>query len=238
MLKIVESHHHALSAWAEYRCTLKGPPRLLTLDHHTDTSKPFRNFLTAKFGANSPEVSKLGATWLREVDYRNPDSIVTAISRLSNDEHIVTAIQSEIISSALVIAHNARDTDLAVYRDHRIICRDVIATGEVRNIIRGDCDRVLESSFLESMVANFNQVLAAAKELAIAKAPYILDIDLDYFNTFKSIAPEDPRIIRSLAKGAGLITVATEPQHVKNCSLDVGLTSEVLLTALQKLLSS
>lgn len=156
-----------LSAWAQYRSKLNVAPNLLTLDHHTDTSKPFRNYL--KLNPNESE-----ANLLAKIDYKNSSSIVGAIEKLSNDEHVVTAIKSDIISSAFVIAHNARDTDLDVYSEHKIECRSV---GTKQS------DLVLESDFLEEKISSFDN-------FSIDR-PFIFDIDLDYFNTSKSVLPND-----------------------------------------------
>lgn len=235
-LIVVDSHHKVLSAWAKYRHTQKRPPRLLTLDHHTDTSKPFRNYLNSKYESNDAQIETQRRLLLNAIDFRKTDSVANAIEKLSNDEHIVTALKSDIISSALVLAHNAYDTDLAIYKEHRIICRSVDRKPNSKKILRSDCDNALESFFLNEMLVSFNDLLVAASESPLHEGPYILDIDLDYFNTLKSISPDDSDTIRNLAKNAGLITVATEPDHVRNCALDFELKSETLLSQLQKLM--
>lgn len=232
---VVDSHHKVLHAWAEYRRTLEKPPRLLTLDHHTDTSKPFRNYFNGKYGPDHEQTETLRASLLAAIDFKSASSITNAIEKLSNDEHIVTAIKSGIISSALVLAHNAYDTDLATYKEHKIICRSVDRKPNSKKLLRSDCDIVLESFFLNDALASFNDLLAAAAEPALHEEAYILDIDLDYFNTLKSISPDDTSTIKKLAQHAGLVTVATESMHVKNCALDLGLTSEILLASLQKI---
>ncbi len=227
---IVVDHHKALRAWAQFRSQLAVAPRLITLDHHTDTSRPFRNHLRAV--APTADHERLRAAWLSEIDFRHPDTVVEAIEKLSNDEHIVTAIESNIISGAFVVAHNAKDTDLQTYAEHRIMCRAVSQNLQSYEASREDCDKVIESQFLDAILENFSQALASAAEPAVLEAPYILDIDLDYFNTFASVAPADANVLRNLARGAGLITIATEPEHVEACALDAHLTSDHLLTKL------
>jgi hypothetical protein len=229
---IVESHHKVLSAWAEYRRTLKSPPRLLTLDHHTDTSKPFRDYLKT---APAEHVEGLRSQHLKSIDFNLPTSIESAMEKLSNDEHVVTAIQTGILSSALVIAHNAYDTNLQIYEEHKIICRSISRNGG--KVTRTDCDRVLESEFLDDRLQSFNLLLKKALEPELEKAPYIFDIDLDYLNTLNSIRPQDASTLQSLVKNAGLVTIATEPVHVKNCALDLTLSSELLLSGLLELIS-
>jgi hypothetical protein len=224
---IVDSHHKVLSAWAHYRATLVKAPRLLTLDHHTDTSEAFRNHT-----ADAAERASL----ISQIDFNQPASVEEAISRLSHDEHIVAAIKSDIISSAFVIAHKARDTDIEIYREHKIVCCSVNAASS--RVLRSDCDRVLESEFLNERIVYFNAILDEAKEVHLLKESYILDIDLDFLNTLKAAIPEDISTLQRLARGAGLITIATEADHVKHCALDLDLTSEILLGNLLKILGA
>jgi hypothetical protein len=48
----------------------------------------------------------------------------------------------------------------------------------------------------------------------ITNQPFILDVDLDYFHTEKSIEPNDPTVFYELIKKAYVITVATEPKFI------------------------
>lgn len=232
---IVVDHHKALLAWSQFRSRLTAAPRLITLDHHTDTSRPFRNHL--RLVAETADHDRLRADWLSEIDFRQAETVVQAIGKLSNDEHIVTAIESDIVSSAFVVAHNAKDTDMQTYLEHRIMCRAVSQNQRSYEASREDCDKVIESRFLDESLRGFSQALAKLSEPGLFEAPYILDIDLDYFNTFASVAPQDATVLQRLARGAGLITIATEPAHVQACALDAPLTSDHLLTKLLALLA-
>lgn len=231
---VVEDHHRALLAWSQYRSRLAAAPRLITLDHHTDTSRPFRHHLRTAYAPAEHE--RLRAAWLADIDFRHADTVVAAIGRLNNDEHIVTALATDIISSAFVVAHNAKDTDLPTYREHKIMCRSASKNQDSYDVSREDCDKVAESRFLEEMLSSFREALATTTEPALLQGPYILDIDLDYFNTLASVAPQDATVLRDLATGAGLVTIATEPRHVKACALDPNLTSDDLLPKVLALL--
>jgi len=213
---VVENHHHVLSAWAQFRAQADRAPRLITLDHHTDTSPAFRTYCkTSKTSAD---------TLLAAIDFRDLRSIEAAIDKLDRDEHVVAALRSDILAAAFVVAQNAMDTGRDVFLQHRIACRE----------IRDDqWDQVLESAVLDKAIAGFEAVLGDS----LFDRPYILDIDLDYFKTFASIAPKDAATIRRLAAHASLITVATEPSFVKHCAVDRGLDSEYLLAKLQALLA-
>lgn len=237
-IHIVDSHNKVLSAWADYRKILTHPPRLITLDHHTDTSRPFRRFIANNYGKSLSEsqFNSIQKSLLGSIQYAEPLTVVNAIEKLNNDEHIVAAINSNIISSAFVIAHNAMNTEMTTYLDHKIICHMVNETFTVNGLTKPDYNIVLESSFLEQALKAFDDILTKAKEPHLLSEPYILDIDLDYFNTFKSIEPKDSSRFKELANNAGLVTIATEPEYVKNCAMDSGLTSKYLLNKLEGLL--
>jgi hypothetical protein len=234
---IVDSHHKVLPGWAEYRKTLAQPPRLITLDYHTDTSKPFRRFLKKTYG-DSLENDSRARGLLGSMDFKSPDSMNNAVKHLNNDEHIMAAIMSGIISSAFVVAHSARDTDLATYGEFKVMCRAIDPDPQSRKVERFLCDQVLESAFLKDKIESLNKDLMQLGEVALFDAPYILDIDLDYFNTLKSVQPENADMFRSMVQRAGLISVATEPDYVNHCSLDQGLTSDILLSNLMTLIQS
>lgn len=62
---------------------------------------------------------------------------------------------------------------------------------------------------------------------------YILDVDLDYFQTRKSIEPEDARTFYRLIRESGIITVALEPACVESGRLEgETITSDFLLARL------
>ena len=62
---------------------------------------------------------------------------------------------------------------------------------------------------------------------------YILDIDLDYFHTLKSIQPDNCDTIYSLIRNAKIITIAKEPICVDNLKYgNEQINSELLLDAL------
>lgn len=235
-VKIVDSHNKVFQHWAELRNGLAAAPRLITLDHHTDTSRAFRRKIRQIVAEENLQITASlfedhQQVFLKAVDFTDMSTVLEAQKNLNNDEHIVAAIQTDIISSACVIAHNAQDTDLATYLQHKIICAsvpDIPHDSEVSKP-KPDCDIVLESGFLESCIHKFNLVLQEARETLLLDSPYIFDIDLDYLNTLKSVEPNCDLYLKELVTGASLVTIATEPEYVKACAVDEGLTSEWLL---------
>ncbi len=233
---IVDRHHLVLTAWSHLRRTLAEAPRLISLDHHTDTSPSFRNHLNGLGSLPAIQKEELREKLVRALDFRNSESIFSGIKKLNNDEHIVAAIQSDIISSAFVVAHKAANTDVQTYHAHRIACWSVDSTACASDVSREDCDRVLTSEFLTSAISRFDQILAQVGESPLLATPYILDIDLDYFNTAKGLSPLDSNVFRSLWHNASLVTIATEPDYVDHCALDPDLDSAWILEKLQNLI--
>ncbi len=232
-MKVVKSHHQVLSIWAEYRRRQERAPVLLTLDHHTDTSLPFRNYLREKFPDDKKLQDEERQKLLKQISFTDAESVNLAQSILSHDEHILTALSSDILSAAFVVAHNAMDTDLQIYREHKICCYTVARLGSQASL--DECDRVLESDFLQSAALHFNQVRRQNGEDDLLSQDYIFDVDLDYFNTLRGVTPENPTFYQELLKNAGLITVAAESEHVLLCARETGVNSAVLLESLKKL---
>ena len=239
---VVEHHHEVLPHWAAFRRTQNSAPRLLTLDHHTDTSRPFRRHLRRQARTQGQRLSdvmerELSQKLVAQIDYTDPFTIEIAMETLGNDEHVVAAIGADIIQSAFVIAHNAADTAQDIYLTHKIICRGVDEYHH-KGRIRPQPNNVLEADFLAKRLQDFDDIVRALNEPVLQDAPFILDIDLDYFNTLRAVRPDVPELIRSLAKEAALLTVATEPTFVTHCAVEPGLTWTKLLAELKALLGT
>lgn len=101
---IVEQHHHALLPWAKYRKTLLKAPILISLDHHTDTRSAFL-YNSYDFKKDKPN-EVLRKQLIQDVDFENENSMINALTKLRNDEHIDTSIQSDIISKAFIVCYS------------------------------------------------------------------------------------------------------------------------------------
>lgn len=97
-----------------------------------------------------------------------------------------------------------------------------------------DCDRLLgdqaiESVMLDRLIHTANSMAQSANIDSIVQSPYVLDLDLDYFRTSKSLSPDDSVVFYRLIRNAVGITIATEPNYVKELWLDDELTSKCAL---------
>lgn len=228
---VVDEHHHVLRFWAHLRRNLSFAPYLITLDHHTDTSEPFRNYIKKNFSFMD---FKIQTELLNQIQFQDSVSIEQAILKLSHDEHILTAIKSNIIESAIVVAHKAQDTDFATYQQHRVMCRSVDGEATIKKLLRIDCDRVLESDFLREKLESVASVLMTTDFLAPGR--FILDIDLDYLNTKKSLNPDNSVFLKTLIQNSLLVTIATEKSHFDYCKLDHDMKNQAALHTLLKLI--
>lgn len=98
---VVDRHHKVLRAWAECRQNISVPPRLLSLDFHTDTSAPFRNYLHRKSMGYAIDERAERKKLIERIDFRKLETVEEAISKLNNDEHVVTAIRADFFLAHL-----------------------------------------------------------------------------------------------------------------------------------------
>ena len=75
-------------------------------------------------------------------------------------------------------------------------------------------NQALESILLEEKMSIIREMSPGLFTGLDFNTPYILDIDLDYFHTCKSVMPSDNAAFYKLIKGAGLITIATEESFI------------------------
>ncbi len=185
-VEVVKLHHEVLLPWCRYRQN-HAPCQVLTLDHHTDV-------LDSGLSVNDFDFSERAAK--------------RAIAALRHDQHLVFALQHGIIAKSIVISHymftpyacpNLEVVCDPTWPPMQTMLNDPAA-------VRPFADRVLESEFLEKMLAQTSFDPAQ---------PYILDVDLDYLLTRRALAPQDGRVLQSLLAGAALITVSLESDWVR-----------------------
>lgn len=101
------------------------------------------------------------------------------------------------------------------------------------------CDAALEKSYLDIKLEIANLMGASIGLTNILQEQYILDIDLDYFRTAKSINPNDPSTFYELIRRATAITIALEPDFVLMEKIQgEAITSDVLFPQLMKHIES
>ncbi len=262
---IAEKHHHVLLPWAKIKRENKEDKLLLiSFDHHTDTHEPFLSYcendeekmhqLVACIDYED-DISVNNAI----INLRNDEHIKTAIqsgilckafiiSHSNTFDDIPESIEEEermqkvknwdkeyleaTISGNYGIAprrkRHYREADIYI---PPFLPEDIYEyTGEYDDVVLEDC-------FLEEKMATLVRMcpdIFDKKEQI--KYKYILDIDLDYFHTVKSIKPKSMDIFSRLVKGAVAITIAEESACVELVRTDKKVTSEVLLKELLVLL--
>ena len=98
---------------------------------------------------------------------------------------------------------------------------------------KSHADMSIESSFLEKILSKMNDISDGLVLNNIIQEDYILDIDLDYFMSQKSINPNDTKVFYSLIKNSKAITIAREPKCIELCKLrDEKIDDEYLLDIL------
>lgn len=226
---IVEEHHHVLEYWIDYNLRSSTIPYLITLDHHEDTKKAFKNYVWLscddKHCISHEEFEKRRKEYLDKIQIN--DDIF--LQQLKHDEHIDFAIRKNIITNAFVISY-LNETSLTDCDNTNIYyikrsscypgCNKIPHDDEC---IRTMYDKCIEDEFLQDALNNIPMQY---------KDNYILDIDLDYFHTIRSLEPERMDIFYDLIKNAKIITIAKECEWVNRTKLDDEIDSEYILDKL------
>ena len=132
-------------------------------------------------------------------------------------------IGADIIQSAFVIAHNAADTDQDIYLDHKIICRGVDEY-QHDGRTRPQPNNVLETDFLTKRLQDFDDLVRQLMNLYCGMHPSSSISTSTTSTRCGAVRPDAPELIRTLAKEAALLTVATEPSYVIHCAVEPGVT--------------
>ncbi len=151
------------------------------------------------------------------------------INNLRNDEHINFAIRKNIVSKVYISSfQGGYNGSQDPYNESVYHINSFCHSECLKNAHDDDCtpiqyDRCIES---EELV---RQLLYVSE---INTDNYILDIDLDFFHTIRSIEPNDSSAFQRLIRGAAIITIATEPSYVNSLKINQELNSEYLLQEL------
>jgi hypothetical protein len=231
---IVENHHEVIIPWSEYASNSETVPVLLTFDHHMDTRNAFIRHSHKVAGIDWRKVRN---QLIANADINKSSSIKGALDRLCNDEHIDFAIETGIISDAVVFsllsAGICRD-----YANSKICYIDPCCTSKCNKSSHNDeCqidvyDKVIEG---EELIFKLNLINKFIPDFFIGDRitrKFILDIDLDCFHTKKAINPVDMSVFNYLVNNAEIITIATEGDYVELEKKDPDINENYLLEKL------
>jgi hypothetical protein len=218
---ICEHHHHVIYHWNKFK---KLKPYLLTFDHHTDTRPAFQNYLYHNRILEKFEIEQ--SILLEKIKINDFDTIL----KLKNDEHIDASIKSGIFKKALILSDESNSSKPnriytingnEDYKDEPII---------VNPRSFDEFDLAIETTNLKNHFRKFELCIPQTKWID----NFILDIDLDYFKTAKSVKPKDVNFFQFLAKKAITITIAKEKTWIGQWKeqYDENLNIEFLLHAL------
>lgn len=262
---IFEKHHYALFPWSKIKTgNIDHKFVLFSFDHHTDTHTPFLDYCYYHNEKMENLISKIKFNDESSINdavlkLRNDEHIKTAlkiglfekafiISHLNTFEEVPMSVQEkerlkklekndpeylmQIINGDYGITPRAERT----YEESEIYMPPFVAEGIYEYGGEND-DNVLEDDFLaEKMIILSRMCPDIVSAEGKIKCDYILDIDLDYFHTMKSIDPSTKKIFSQLVKSAKAITIAKEPVCVEIVRSEEIVTSDILLEKLLELL--
>lgn len=237
---IVENHHEVLLPWAKYALEHNEAPVLITFDHHMDTRSAYNRYAMKIAGTEWKRERK---RLLGKVDIGDEEALEKTLEQLSNDEHIDFALQTGILSEAVVFsllgAGVCRDYGNSSIYYVDLLCAESNKEDAIDDKCRKEAyDKVIESDELRYKLSQVNQFIPGFfHESGIAK-PFILDIDLDCFHTRRAIAPENPEIFECLIQQAEIITIATEGSYVELEKIEEEINEEYLLEKLLSLIEA
>jgi hypothetical protein len=249
---LFEHHNIAPMAWFYIKKKISTIPSVLTFDYHTDAFLAFNDYISRKLSNNSHN----DTTYEQKIDIarkkcckiKNENDIKEIITDLKNDEHIDFAIRAKIISHAYIISHST-------YGQYVI---KPIEKKEKIGIIKYELPEnkiiELDNEHVESLsiknyedlnrycISNENLLRRLEKIEQINKSifggaydflnNFILDIDLDYFNTHASLEPSNISVFYNLIRKSQAITIAQESEYVHFLKIDDGITSNYILAKL------
>lgn len=231
---IVENHHEVIIPWSEYASNNEIAPVLLTFDHHMDTRSAF---IRHSFKVAGQDWKSVREQLIENADINEPSTITASLDKLCNDEHIDFALQTGMLSEAVVFSL----LSVGICRDYgnsKIYFIDPCCTSKCKKSSHDDdCqievyDKVIEG---EELLFKLNQINNFIPGFFISNRinkKYILDIDLDCFHTKKAINAVDISVFNYLVNNAEIVTIATEGYYVELEKRDNDINEHYLLEQL------
>jgi len=231
---IVENHHEVIIPWSEYASHNETAPVLLTFDHHMDTRSAFYRYSREVAGL---EWRSVRDQLIANVDINKSSTMISSLEKLCNNEHIDFALQTGMISDAVVFSLMNADicTD---YDNSKIYYIDPLCTSKCKKFPHDDeCqlnvyDKVIEGEELLFKLNKINKFIPGFFISNRINKKFILDIDLDCFHTKKAINAIDMSVFNYLVNNAEIVTVATEEYYVELEKKDNDISKNYLLEKL------
>lgn len=223
---VSDDHHKVLAAWVVERRKLTAPPYLLTIDHHSDTDEAFRSHIClAAYEDHTVDETAMAAQLIAAIDWSSDKSIKETIGKLRHDEHIHAATTSQTLAASFSIQLSDQSGYVEPHADNIYVVPHKCAIGCHKKVYDDDCAvhhalEIIETPYLDDQLRRIAEITTSIGLPYIENLPYILDIDLDAFHSMKAANPTDPSTFRRLIRGALAITIATEPEWVKEVWTD------------------
>jgi len=205
---IVNKHHEVLKHWQKIK-----PNNVFCIDYHTDTKDAFlvylfqqltnRGVLPTNNQNKFDKQSKQEKEKLYNNYYKNKN-IERVIECLENDEFIDFALESEIVKDTVYV-YGAT----IINNHHKIMSNPKIYQYTPKQLFENNqnYDYIIDDKLLDQPINWLKN-----------KKPdffddFVLDIDLDVFNTTKSLKPKNTECFSFLFTKAKAITIAIEMDY-------------------------
>lgn len=225
---IVNHHQEVLPVWAKKYFEIGKKLKLITLDYHADTVMPFRTYsskVVLNEGNNNiiERMQKFQSELIKLIKSNLTLETITEWSeKLNCDEQIMAAYRFGIIKDYQVIycmEEDFREVGGEHLKYNKLDCNGIFQPSSkctefcpYTELIK--CNSRLEDFYLKST------------NLEIPDSEFILDIDLDYFQTKKSLFPEKHLIFKELVQKSSIITVARSRSYFQDLKIDGDLDLE------------
>ena len=194
---IIDKHQYTLPLWGELSIRNKKSYVLVSIDYHPDTNPPFYQSslyeATMKDDKNNEILAKkIIKRKIKLIDRFDIENLSNISDKLSNDEHINTALELSYLSDY-----------------HMINCMD-----------KHEYDRGHHYKVSKEFYSSLENEMFKSINFSIPDDEIILDIDLDYFSKRNSFNPKNNNIIKELINKAVIITVARSKKYFEYLKRD------------------
>ncbi len=218
---VVEKHNQVFPFWARLSQESGKPFFLLSFDQHMDCFPPF-NAQYAWFcertnrWATPEDFTEYQAQQLSQFDRNSLKSMQKIAEKLFHTEQITAALKLGFVNDALLLC----SSEHSCYRDEGVCVAGLECYVNCQKEPHDDdCNIKKKNDVIETV--NIEMLLTEAIELTqkdyfhvLEEEDYLLDIDLDVFQTKQSLYPRDPRFFNDIIQGAKAISIATEPGYI------------------------